>query len=117
MLAQPHSTSRPAVERLASDIGWYPGTVRDLFAGPAHALERLKRALTVLAHDPRTVRWDRRIGRDMVRMCSEWAVRRRCTRWLKLAERRVPSERVEPHGFSPTRSPFRGLKRLGASRA
>jgi len=115
MLARNDATTRDGAERLADDIGQDPGTVRDLLAGPVDAPERLKRMLTVLGHDPRTILWDRRLGRDMERVCSACTVRRRCARWLKGAERRAPSARVEIPGFCPNRGTLGDLERLAAS--
>jgi hypothetical protein len=114
MLRQRHPTTRPAVERLADDIGQDPGTVRDLFGGPQDAPDRLRRMLNVLGHDPKTILWDRRLGRDMERVCSNCTVRRRCARWLKRAERRGPAERVETPGFCPNRGTFGDLPKLAA---
>jgi hypothetical protein len=114
MFTQRHPTTRNAVERLADDIGQDPGTVRDLLSGPADAPDRLRRMLNVLGHDPKTILWDRRLGRDMERVCSNCTVRRRCARWLKRAERRAPSGPVETPGFCPNRGAFADLHKLAA---
>ncbi len=110
MFGRRHEFDRRETARVAADIGVSPAELRVQADTATSRPGRLRRMLNVLRPKRADLLDDRRVTRDLERVCAACDATRKCERWLRRTEKPGQASELYPPTFCPNRDTLNAVK-------